>query len=120
LSVSNEISSKLREILKFDATNDDGAMYKVCAEGKIWLYFGKMNKGGPWLGFWIDKSAGKKIRKKLKTELKNTVMGKNCRKLKDDGKYVYYEIILSSNSAVDWVVSVMNELERRTKWVIEQ
>jgi hypothetical protein len=120
MSISDEIAAKLQEKLGYDAPDDDGALFKELSKGKIWLYFGKENNGGPWMGFWIEKTAGEALRKNLTTELNNMVMGKNCGDLTDDGVFVYYDIVSSNNSVVDWVVSAMEELERRAKWEIDR
>ncbi|GMO70439.1 MAG: hypothetical protein Ta2A_19030 [Treponemataceae bacterium] len=121
MSLSDEVYTALNAKLGYapDPADDTSATYKPLVPGKIFLYFGKESEGeGPWLGFWVHSEVSKYLRDCLKVELHNIAATTNkVSDIYDDDVWVYGTIITGT---VDWIVSTMEELERRAKFEIDK
>jgi hypothetical protein len=124
MSVSDKIFRTL-EKAGFEV-DDDGRLYKALIPNKIALYFEKeSDAGGPYLGIWMVQSISSTKRNNLKVELHNIALGKNCSDVCDEtdgdgGYWIWCEVTALNDSILDWIVSTMEELERRALFEINK
>lgn len=127
MKIDTKILRALQERLGYeDDPNDQGWTPKPLIANKIFLYFVKERDGhGPNIGYWMKGDVNDGLRKNLTVELNNVVSGNRCSRAKEDhydedggGWWIYCDITVINDSIVDWLVTAMEEVERRALFTI--
>jgi hypothetical protein len=128
MKVDTKIQNALNSSLRFESDPEDPpASYKGVVPGKISLFFVKERDGhGPQIGYWIKGEVNDTLRKNLTVELNNAVSGKYCNNPKEEYDeeegcwWIWCEVTASNESVVDWLVTAMEEVERRALFMINK
>jgi hypothetical protein len=129
MNVDTKIFNALNTRLGFETDPDDPpATYKGLVPGKISLYFVKARDGnGPQVGYWIKGEVNDTLRKNLTVEMNNVFLNSSyCNNPKTEydeaggGWWIWCDITAANESVVEWLVTAMEEVERRALFMINK
>lgn len=130
MSLSDKIIKELKKIgFEPDPPDNTFVVYKGLDSDGEWtnvsLYFSDDDgKGKLDFGFWVEETVDETLRENLKVELNNVALGNKCGKPKEEeaegGFWVYCTLTAKNDSVVEWLISAMEELERRAMFMINK
>jgi hypothetical protein len=128
MNIDTKIQNALNSKLGFESDPDDPPVsYKGLVPDKISLYFVKERDGhGPLIGYWIKGEVNDTLRKNLTVEMHNVVIGSYCNNPKEEYDeeggcwWIWCDVTASNESVVDWLITAMEEVERRALFMINK
>jgi hypothetical protein len=107
--------------------DDPPATYKSLVPDKIYLYFVKERDGNaPQLGYLVSKVVNSTLRKNLKIEFSNCLVGTGkCSEVQESAEdengnfWIWCDITVLNDSIVDWILTMLNQVESRALFTIK-